>query len=139
MAASYYINGEDGYKEPTYELGPSEKEKFNRKAVEDIVSNLFEEKLKGVVYDDEKAKALTLMISNEVKGRIKEELQYPRYKIVVQTVIGQVKDQGAYVTSRCLWDHEKDNYASQWFQNVSFFLIRIIPIFTMAGTCILFV
>ena len=45
----------------------------------------------------------------------------PRYKIIVQVTVGQVKDQGVRVCSRCLWDTSVDNYASTNFENVSHF------------------
>jgi len=34
-------------------------------------------------------------------------------------VIGEVKGQGAYIASRCLWDTETDNYSSFSMKNVS--------------------
>ena len=42
----------------------------------------------------------------------------PRYKIVVQATLGQMKDQGVRVASRCLWDTSVDNYASVTYTNV---------------------
>lgn len=42
-----------------------------------------------------------------------------RYKIVVQVTIGQMKDQGVRVASRCLWDTATDNYTSVQFKNQS--------------------
>lgn len=42
-----------------------------------------------------------------------------RYKVVVQTTIGQMRDQGIRIASRCLWDPTTDNYASCSFSNVS--------------------
>ena len=42
-----------------------------------------------------------------------------RYKIVVQVTIGEMKDQGVRVASRCLWDTATDNYASVNFKNQS--------------------
>jgi hypothetical protein len=47
------------------------------------------------------------------------ECNLPRYKIIVQSTIGQLKDQGVRVASRCLWDTSVDNYAAVNFQNVS--------------------
>lgn len=47
------------------------------------------------------------------------ELDLPRYKIVVQVTIGEMKSQGVRVASRCLWDTDSDNYASYSFKNVS--------------------
>lgn len=45
-------------------------------------------------------------------------LNIPRFKVVVQTVIGQMKDQGIRVASRCLWDTSTDNYAAVSYKNV---------------------
>lgn len=42
----------------------------------------------------------------------------PRYKVVVQTAIGEMKGQGIRVASRCLWDMETDNYVSCNWTNV---------------------
>lgn len=50
-----------------------------------------------------------------------EHLSKSRYKIVVQTTLGQMKDQGIRVASRCLWDPSTDNYASAQFTNATIF------------------
>ena len=41
-----------------------------------------------------------------------------RFKIIVQTTIGQMRDQGIRIASRCLWDAATDNYASCSYSNV---------------------
>lgn len=46
-------------------------------------------------------------------------LRIPRYKVVVQVTLGELKEQGIRVASRCLWDPSTDNYASAGFKNVS--------------------
>jgi len=46
------------------------------------------------------------------------KLNIIRYKIIVQTTVGQMKDQGVRVASRCLWDVQTDNYASASYTNV---------------------
>lgn len=71
-------------------------------------------------------------------------MSIPRYKIVVQVSIGEVKNQTVRVTSKCLWDSENDNYCSVTSKNVQFvlkiernmgycycfwFLLRINPIY----------
>lgn len=45
-------------------------------------------------------------------------LRIPRYKVVVQVTLGELKEQGIRVASRCLWDPSTDNYASAGFKNV---------------------
>jgi len=43
----------------------------------------------------------------------------PRYKVVVQCTVGELKDQGVRIASRCLWDTANDNYTSVSYKNVS--------------------
>lgn len=50
---------------------------------------------------------------------IRSSAPHCRYKIVVQVTIGQMKDQGVRVASRCLWDTATDNYASVHLKNQS--------------------
>jgi hypothetical protein len=52
-----------------------------------------------------------------------------RYKIVVQTTVGQMKDQGIRIASRCLWDPTTDNCVSCSFGNVSLFFSIFVSLF----------
>ena len=54
------------------------------------------------------------------------ELNIPRYKIVVQVGLGEVRGQGVRVASRCLWDTESDNQASYSFKNDSLWCSVIV-------------
>ena len=69
-------------------------------------------------YCEDSAKEWITSIGNSIKSEIKC-LMVPRYKIVVQVTIGQMKDQGVSVASRCLWDITFDNYTSVNFTNSS--------------------
>jgi len=60
---------------------------------------------------------LSKHIADEIKNRCLKELNLPRYKLVVQVTIGQMKDQGVLITSRCMWDTVNDNYASVHIKN----------------------
>ena len=61
------------------------------------------------------------LISREIADTIKLEclktLDLPRYKLIIQVSIGQMKDQGISFTSRSMWDITSDNYAAASFQN----------------------
>ena len=48
------------------------------------------------------------------------ELGYERYKFCVNVLIGEQRGAGVQVGSRCLWDIDTDNYASDIFLNVSY-------------------
>ena len=53
-------------------------------------------------------------------------MNVPRYKIMVQVTIGQMKDQGIKITSSCLWDTTTDNYATVSFQNQKIWASAIV-------------
>ena len=46
------------------------------------------------------------------------ELNYSRYKIIAQVLIGEQRGEGVRMATRCLWDAEADNYATQTFMSV---------------------
>lgn len=108
-----------------------------------IGDRIISEILSSAVYDEEEAKNWSIDISDKVReavaGRPTSAMYFlpivcqqffvsvciesmgpnSRYKIVVQTTVGQMKDQGIRIASRCLWDPTTDNYASCNFKNVS--------------------
>lgn len=106
-------------------MKPDENEKFMPKDVENVIKDVMSKKLKKAVYDDTRSKQLALELCSEIKERIKA-LNMPRYKVVLQSVIGEVKGQGAYVASRCLWDTETDNCASFSMKNSSLFCVVMV-------------
>jgi len=61
--------------------------------------------------------SLSKDIADKIKTKCKNTLNLPRYKLIVQVTIGQKKDQGVSITSRCLWDTSTDNYASVSYQD----------------------
>ncbi|CAB1101664.1 unnamed protein product [Ectocarpus sp. CCAP 1310/34] len=103
---------------PTYITKPSEDEKFYPSEVKAVAEKAVEAELQDKEYDGEEAKEWSLNIADTIREGVKT-LNVPRYKIVVQVTIGQMKDQGVRVASRCLWDTATDNYASVQFKNQS--------------------
>ena len=101
---------------PTYAMNPSENEKFYPSKAKDICETVLTAQLDNATYDDESAKEWIFKIGNSIKNEIKS-LKIPRYKVAVQVTIGQMKDQGVSVASRCLWDISNDNYASVNYTN----------------------
>jgi tctex1 domain-containing protein 2 len=84
-----------------------------------VIDRVLKEELEEQVYDEDNARLQSLRISDLIREGIQEMLWNTRYKIIVQTTIGQLRDQGISVASRCLWDPNFDNYASSDFKNVS--------------------
>jgi len=111
--------------EPTFRMKPRDDERFVPREVEVIIREIMEKKLRKAKFDDQKCKVLALELCTEIKEKVKD-LNIPRYKVVLQSVIGEVKGQGAYIASRCLWDTETDNYASFSMKNSSLFCVLMV-------------
>mmetsp|Transcript_130264 Transcript_130264/g.324790 ORF Transcript_130264/g.324790 Transcript_130264/m.324790 type:complete len:127 (-) Transcript_130264:358-738(-) len=111
--------------ENTYIMQPKDDEKFLPSKVQEAIERVMNDYLKDKEYYPEDAKMWTLDLSNEIKAAVKE-LNNPRYKIIVQVVIGEQASQGIRVASKCLWDTSSDNWASYTFQNNSLFAVGMV-------------
>ena len=111
--------------ENTYRLEPKETDRFYPSKVRDCIDAIVTHHLKDKEYDHPQAKNWAEKIADEIKATVKA-LSIPNYKIVVQTVIGEVKGQGVRVASKCLWDDQNDNYASFTYTNNSLFCTGIV-------------
>ncbi|EGB03433.1 hypothetical protein AURANDRAFT_34069 [Aureococcus anophagefferens] len=103
---------------PTYSMIPAEQERFYPSEAKRICERVLVGELDNKEYFEDSAKDWIISIGNTIKSEIKC-LTVPRYKIIVQVTIGQMKDQGVSVASRCLWDITFDNYTSVNFTNSS--------------------
>lgn len=80
-------------------------------------------------YDDKQANELSVNISNRIRLKVTEDLHNTRYKVIVQTVIGKMNQQGFRFASRCLWNESTDNYVSTSYSNVSQYNFYCISLF----------
>mmetsp|Transcript_16576 Transcript_16576/g.47583 ORF Transcript_16576/g.47583 Transcript_16576/m.47583 type:complete len:146 (+) Transcript_16576:2184-2621(+) len=114
--------------EPTYRTKPRDDERFNAVTAKSIAAEILERELDSAKVDAGKQvedwadfsdgfESLSKSIADKVKEKCREELHCPRYKILVHLAIGQRKDQGVSVISRCLWDTGTDNYATVSYRN----------------------
>ena len=90
--------------------------RFSPSATKTLCENILKEKLVDVVWDEDECKDLSLTISDEIRAAVTKQ-DYSRYKIIVQCTIGENKQQGVLITSRCLWEPNTDNYAAASFKN----------------------
>ncbi|CAM9729537.1 unnamed protein product, partial [Ascophyllum nodosum] len=70
----------------------------------------------------DQATTQTKRICDEIKDALKE-MNLARYKYVVQVVIGEQRGEGVRMGSRCFWDSETDNVASETYINDSLFCV----------------
>lgn len=106
--------------ENTYKLEPESK--FETDKVKKIIDSVLELQLKEETYDPKSCKQMVLTLSEIIKSRVKE-LNYYSYKIVCVVSIGELKDQGFRMGSRCCWDSKWDNFATGSYKNKSLFAI----------------
>merc|ERR1712072_581391 len=105
--------------ENTYRLAPHDDEKFEPAKVKETIAAVFKSKFsEGFEYNADDAAEMGTEVCTEIQARIKE-LGDKRYKLITQVTIGEMKGQTMRIGSRCLWDVQNDNCASEVLQNVS--------------------
>eukprot|EP00388_Colpodella_angusta_P010804 GDKJ01027958.1.p1 GENE.GDKJ01027958.1~~GDKJ01027958.1.p1 ORF type:complete len:124 (-),score=6.95 GDKJ01027958.1:73-444(-) len=105
----------------TYELAPAFTEHFRPTEARAVISNVLRSKFErgNVAADAHSTKA----IADEIKEALRKSKISPRYKIIVQVVIGDQKGQGVRMGTRCFWDGRLDAYATETYSNESLFCI----------------
>ncbi|XP_042207389.1 dynein light chain Tctex-type protein 2B-like isoform X2 [Homarus americanus] len=104
----------------TFQIRPDLKDKFRSSVVRDAIHNTLVEKLTGFVYNAEAAEVMSKSLTENLRDKILD-LGLPRYKFVVNVVIGEQRGEGVKVGARCLWDADTDNYAADVFLAENFF------------------
>ncbi|XP_041357636.1 dynein light chain Tctex-type 5-B-like [Gigantopelta aegis] len=104
--------------EPTYRMEPSAK--FQSHTVRNILKCTLDERLEEFQYNAKMAPTMSQVLTDEIKERTKQ-LCMDRYKIIVTVILGEKRDQGVMVTSRCAWEPKFDSYATYSYQNKTIF------------------
>ncbi len=91
-----------------------------------IIRTELEKELKGKSYEYDTFSKLTVDLSDRIKDKVKESLDLPRHKLVSFVTIGQMRDQGVRVGSRCVWNPAWDHYASASYNNHSVFAVGVV-------------
>ena len=77
-------------------------------------------------YNPELTAQWTREIADEIKNKLKNELDLPRYKFVVQAVVGEQRGEGVRMGCRCLWDADTDNYVEDSYRNETLFCVAAV-------------
>ncbi|KAA6364666.1 MAG: putative outer arm dynein light chain 1 [Streblomastix strix] len=115
----------DAIVENTYRMAPTAAEKVKFEEIRKIAEAVLNSALEKASYDSQQAQKVSKAISLEIMSKIKD-LKYQRYKFATQVTIGEVKEQGVKISSRCLWDPQYDMAVSVKFQNNSLFASAIV-------------
>ena len=90
--------------------------------MKECIAEVLNEMLKEHTYKQDEAPELTKQIADRVKNRLKL-LELPRYKYMVQVVVGEQRGEGVRMGCRTFWDRDTDAYASETFTNDSIFCV----------------
>ncbi|GAB5576530.1 dynein light chain Tctex-type 4 [Prionailurus iriomotensis] len=115
-----------GESENTYILRPvfqQRRRRFRPSVVKDCIHAVLKEELANAEYSPEEMPQLTKRLSETVKDKLKEEMGFDRYKMVVQVVTGEQRGEGVFMAARCFWDADTDNYIHDVFMNDSLFCV----------------
>ncbi|ESO95334.1 hypothetical protein LOTGIDRAFT_88271, partial [Lottia gigantea] len=104
--------------QPTYRMEPTTY--FVTSEAYKIIKNVLEKHLDGFQYNSKCCQTMTTLLSDDIKDQVRH-LNFGRYKVVVTVFIGERKEQGVMVASRCAWDVKTDTFATYTFKNPSLF------------------
>lgn len=105
--------------EATYRMEP--KQKFAAERAEAIIRKVLNNHLEGANYDPNTVQPQISRLCDVVKAELKA-LHCDRYRFVVTAVIGE-SGTGCdiQIASRCIWDNDRDTFATYTFENASIF------------------
>ncbi|MEW5299747.1 MAG: hypothetical protein WDW38_003137 [Sanguina aurantia] len=104
-----YIQTPEGY-------GPTMR--FERHKVQAVLKAVLKERLQNQKYDPVKGAQTAKQLADDLREKVKA-LGYDRYKLAIQVTVGQKIGQAMRIVTRCLWDTQTDNFASEYFENES--------------------
>ena len=96
-------------------------EKVSVAAMKEVLQFCLQEHLNtSTVYDGDKCNQLSKTLSVAVRNKLKG-LNYDRYKYIVTVLVGERREQGIKMGTRCFWDSGTDNQVTETFMNDSVF------------------
>ncbi|XP_070562363.1 dynein light chain Tctex-type protein 2B-like [Ptychodera flava] len=111
--------------ENTFKMKPDSGTQFDVSRVKKTMKALMELMLADTRYNPTSAKVASNQLCEKIKQTVKD-LGYVRHKLVCNVLIGEVKDHGVQIASRCVWDPTTDNFATETFKNTSLFAVASV-------------
>jgi hypothetical protein len=93
--------------------------------IRETIRELMQKKLDFMVYDNDIVQNTAKDFSELIKNSLKEK-KLGRYKFIVQTIIGEQKNQGVQLVNKCFWDASTDMFITEQFQNDHIFCIVLV-------------
>ena len=105
---------------------PKEFDKFYPSKAQELIKSTLEQNLRGYEFDVASLPLKTDELTKTLRDAVRNWSSQTRYKYVVQVVLGEIKQQGLKITSKCLWDVNSDNYASYTFRTETYYCTALV-------------
>ena len=123
VASKYHTSLQSRFTPNTYRLQPVNR--FSVPKVKEVIEEVLIEHLRGKKYEASFCKETSKKTSEIIKQRVKF-LGFSRYKFICVVYIGQYRNQGMRIASRCLWDQANDSVAEGYFRNGNLYAIATV-------------
>jgi hypothetical protein len=113
--------------QPTYDVEPELDNRFTKNRVEEACTPVVSEFLRNKHWSE--AKDRNTELSAAVTGLVMDEVRklgFSRYKVIVQTNLGENRSQTVRVASQCLWEPSLDAAAEVNFVSDRLFCTVVI-------------
>ena len=105
---------------------PKELEKFYPSKATILIKQTLEQSLLGYELDISSLAGKTDELTKSLRDAMRAVLSLVRYKFVVQVIMGEIKQQGLKIASKCLWDVNSDNYASYTLKTETYYCTALV-------------
>jgi hypothetical protein len=117
-------NSSSSLTEEKYQVRPSYHGMFKPAVVESILQQSLTEYLTTREYDPNESATWSKELASSIKNKLKE-LKLPRYKYLVQVVIGENRGAGVRCGTRQLWDKNTDKQVAFTYRNQSLWCMAV--------------
>ena len=108
-------------------IAGAQRPELDEVTVQNIIKDVLKVKLQGLSYNHENCKYQSAALSLEIHDRLKTTCQEDTYKIAVNVVLGEIRDDGIESATQCVWNPQSDCIVCGYYKNTS--LIAIATVF----------
>ncbi|KAM3729030.1 Dynein light chain Tctex-type protein 2B [Dirofilaria immitis] len=101
-------------------IRPTNQEKFRATVGRRILEEVLAENLAGHIFESNNAEQLSNSLADKIRNRLKE-LNLPKYKYIIQVILGEERGQRVRAHGACMWDSDTDSAAHHVYSNEHLF------------------
>jgi len=98
------------------------KSKVSPTKIYETIENVMTERLAGLSYNPKFAGRISVSLAEQIKRAIWDFIP-ERYRVIITVSLGELKDQGLQMASRCSWNHAVDDYICYNFRSPQMFCV----------------